>query len=88
MDTNTQSYFAEQLALFNGGYEGISATFRMHVVGTEPVAVVNLALWDTATHEPIAIQVPVIRCTLGDAEELAHELAVAIRQVYALVSPF
>lgn len=88
MNEDTMAYLSEQLAMFEGGYPTVTATFRLHIVGTERDAVVNLSVFETGTGEPIAIQAPVIRCTLGDADELASQLAVAIRQVYGLVSPF
>lgn len=88
MTEDTVSYLADQLAMFDGGYETITATFRMHITGTEQTAHIGLSLYETATHQPVAIQTPVIVCPLGDAQEMAAQLTEAIRQVYALVLPF
>lgn len=88
MTEDTETYLADQLALFEGGYQHIMVELTAHLTGTGDTVPIGVKITDHPTGELVAYQVPVIVGNLRQTDDLVTELVRLLWFVRGKLSPF
>jgi len=86
--TDFETYLGEQMALFEGGYQQVTVCITVHLSGAADTVVAGVEVYDTATREPIALQVPTVLGSTARVHHVAAQLGAQLEAVRRLLATF
>ena len=88
MGTNTDPYWGDQLALFEGGHTHIRVEFTMHLTGSGDTVPVGVVVQEQHTNEWIGAKVPAFVIDLRHPDAGVQQIHELLMNLQRHLAPF